>query len=122
MRSQQCCNRLLVHVYNTKGTPLRSACDTPKKYFFENLFFLLSTCVGHNSLSCGTLICLLSVGNSFKTCIITVDLYKALQCFSLFNRYIPILNRFAKSIEEILRYHKISFDRIYTKYLGNKQI
>ena len=55
------------------------------------------------------LLCLLSVGNSFKTCIISVGLGRALQRFSLFNRYIPILNRVAKSIEELLRYHKISF-------------
>ena len=35
-------------------------------------------CVGHSSLSCGTLICLSLVGNSFKTCIISIDLGKAL--------------------------------------------
>jgi len=32
----------------------------------------------------------------------------------LFNRYIPILNRVAESIEDILRYHKESFDKLDT--------
>jgi len=84
---------------------------------FENLLlFFLLTCVGHNSLSGGTLICLLLVGNSFKTCMISVDLEKALQRFSLFNRYIPILNRVAKFRKDIhvLRYHKISFNALNT--------
>ena len=30
------------------------------------------------------------------------------------NRYIPIINRVAKSIESILRYYKISFDTLNT--------
>jgi len=63
--------------------------------------------------SCGTLKCLLSVGNSFKTWMISVDLRKALR-FSLFNRCIPILNRVAKSMEDILRYHKIPFNTLNT--------
>jgi len=44
---------------------------------------------------------LLLVGNSFKTCVIYVDLKKSLVTFSLFNRYILILNRVVKSIEDI---------------------
>ena len=36
-------------------------------------------CVGYSSLTRGTLICLLSVGNSFKTCIISVGFGKALE-------------------------------------------
>jgi len=74
---------------------------------------LLSACEGHK--------CLLSVSNSFKTCIISVDLGKAFKCFFHFNRYIPILNRVAKSIENILRYHKVSFDTqdtLVTKIIG----
>jgi len=71
-----------------KGTPLRSGRVTHlKRNFLKTCFFLLSTCVGHSSLPCGTLIDLLSVVNSFKTCIISVDLGKAFKCFSLFNRY-----------------------------------
>ena len=44
--------------------------------FSKTFFFFLSTCVWHNRLSCGTLICLLSVGNSFKTSVISVELGK----------------------------------------------
>jgi len=52
--------------------------NTLKKKFFENLFFSCCLhCIGHSSLSCGTLVCLLLVGNLFKTCIISVDLGKA---------------------------------------------
>jgi len=87
-------------------------CNKLRKKNCDTYFFLLSTCVGYNSVSCGILVCLLSVGNSFKTCIITVDLRKGWQRFSLFNRYIPIFNRVAKSIEDILRYQKISFDTL----------
>jgi len=47
-----------------------------KRKFSKTCFFLLSTCVGDNSISCDTF--LLSVGNSLKTCIISVDLGKAL--------------------------------------------
>jgi len=88
-------------------------CKILTYFFFENLFFLVDA-IWHSSLSCGTLICLLSVGNSFKTCIISVDLGKALQHFSLFNRYNPILNPVAKSIEDILRYHQIRLDTLNT--------
>jgi len=61
---------------SVKGTPLRSGRVTHlKRNFSKTCFYLLSTCVGHNRLSCGTLIdlCLLSVINSFKTGIIYVD-------------------------------------------------
>jgi len=71
--------------------------------------------------SCGTLICLLSAGNSFKTCIISVDLGKALQGFDPSNRYIPILNQVAKSIEVILRYHILSFDTVNTLVTRNSR-
>jgi len=95
---------------------------TNKSNFLKTYFFLLLKCVGQNSLSCGTLICLLSVGNSFKSCIIYVDF------FSMFNRNIPILNRVARSIDDILRYEKVSFDtstlgtcltkiKVFEKYL-----
>ena len=57
---------------------------------FKNLFFSCCGCVGHSSLSCGNLICVLSICKSFKTCILSDDYGKALQRFSLFNRYIPI--------------------------------
>jgi len=50
----------------------------------------IMVCVGHSSLACGTLICLFAVGNSFKTCVISVDLGKAFEHVSLFNRYILI--------------------------------
>jgi len=49
-----------------------------KRQFSKISFFLLLTCIGHNSLLCVTLLCLLSVCNSFKTCIISVDLRKVL--------------------------------------------
>jgi len=77
---------------SVKGTPLRSdrVINTLKKNIFKNLVFLFSTCVWHRSISCGTLICFVSVGNSFKTCIISVDLGKAFKRLSLFHRYIPI--------------------------------
>ena len=39
---------------------------------------------------------------------------KSVSNTSLFNRYIPILNRVAKSSKDILRYHKISFDTLNT--------
>jgi len=58
----------ILGIQDLKGTPLRSG-PVPhlKIFFFENLFFLLSICVGLSSLSCRTLICILSVGNSLKT-------------------------------------------------------
>jgi len=112
---QQCSLLYLINVKTRICLVLLSSKDSNEvwlcntiRIFLKTCFFLLSTCIGHNSLSCGMLIklCLLSVGNSFKTGIISVDLRR----FSLFNIYISILNRVAKSIEDILRYHKISFD------------
>jgi len=50
---------------------------------------------------------------SSKTGIISADFRKALQRFSLFNRYIPILKQVAELIEDILRYHIISFDTLH---------
>jgi len=61
-----------------KRTPLRSGRATHLKRNFS-FVFLLSMCIGYKRLSCGTLICLFLVGNSFKTCIISVDLGKAFQ-------------------------------------------
>jgi len=73
LRALEVCN------FYVKGTPLRSGCVTHlKRIFWKTCFLMLLTCVGHSSLSCGTLIYLLSVGNSFKTCIIYVDLGKTL--------------------------------------------
>ena len=87
-------------VRNIQGTPLKSGRVTHFKIFFlKTCFFLLLTCIGHNRLSCGTFTCLLLVGDSFKTCIISVIFRKALQRFSMFNRYFPILKQVAKSIE-----------------------
>ena len=37
----------------------------------------------------------------------------------LFSRIIPILNLISKSIEDILRYRKISFDTLNTLVTGN---
>jgi len=63
---------------NVKATPLRSGRVTHlKRNFLKTCFFLL-TCVGHSSLSCGTLKGLLLVGSLLKTCIISVDFRKAL--------------------------------------------
>jgi len=62
-----------------KLTPVRSDRNKLKNKFSKTCFFLLSTCVGRNNLFCGTFTCLLSVGNSFKTCIISVYLGKALE-------------------------------------------
>jgi len=44
---------------------------------FENLYHFLPTLLGHQNLSCGRLIVLQSVGNSFKTCNISVFMGKA---------------------------------------------
>ena len=98
-----------------KGTPF--VFSTLKKKFFKNLVFFIfvDVCI---SLFCGTLICLLPFGNSFKTCIISVDLGKAF----------PILNRVAihVSAEDILRYHTISFNTlnmlVTRKYRFSKKI
>jgi len=67
-------------MYNSvKGTSLRSGRVTHLKYtLFEKLFILLSTCIGHSILFCGTSLCLLSVGSSFKTYIISDDTGKTL--------------------------------------------
>ena len=65
-----------------RGTPLRSGRVTQFTRKFSNTcFFLLLTFVGHSSISCGTLIYLLSVGN--------INLKLVLY---LFNKHIPILN------------------------------
>ena len=94
---------------NLKGRHWGLVVGTLKQKIFEKIIFLLSTCVGHSSLFCGTLICLLMVGNLIKTCNVYVDLVKALKRFPLFNRCIPILNRNCKAMEDILRYLKICF-------------
>jgi len=57
-----------------KEPPLRSG----RVILSKTCFFLLSTGVGHSTLPCGTLICILSVCNSLKTCIIYVYHGKAL--------------------------------------------
>ena len=62
-----------------RGTPLRSGRVT--QFTRNTCSFMLLTFVGHSSISCGTLICLLSVGN--------INLKLVLY---LFNRHIPILN------------------------------
>ena len=67
--------KIHLHLNKRDSTEVWS-CNTLKNNFSKTCTFLLSTCVGHSSLSCGTLICILSVGNSFKTCIISVDLGK----------------------------------------------
>jgi len=55
-------------IITLKGTQPRSMrIKHFNRTFSKTRFFLLSTCVGHNTLSCGTLICILSVGNKFKT-------------------------------------------------------
>jgi len=100
---------------SVKGTPLRSALVTHlKRRSSKTYIVLLSTHVRHSNLSCGTLICLLSDGNSFKTCIISVDLGNASVILFSFNRYILFLNGVAKSIEDILWNHTISFDTLNT--------
>ena len=56
-------------------------------------------------MSCGTLLCMLSVGNSFKTSIISVDLgrrYKIVPVQGIHSNF----KRVAKPIDDILRYHK----------------
>ena len=57
-------------------------------------------------------ICLLLVGNSLKTYICSSR--ESDSNASPVQIHIPILNRVAKSIEDILRYHKISFDTLNT--------
>ena len=49
-----------------------------------------------------------------KTC------FFLLSTLFLFNRYIPILNQVAKSIEKILRYYKISYDTLNTTVTRKK--
>jgi len=56
---------------------------TNKKEKYKNLHFLLLKFLGHEILSCGTKICLLSVGNLFKTCNLSVILGQTLQLESL---------------------------------------
>ena len=89
-------------------------------------FFLLSTSKGIAVLSCFTLIWLLSVGNSCKTCIISVDLGEALVTLLPVQQMHYIFNRVAESIEDIERYHKISFATpsmsVTIKYMFSKKI
>ena len=85
---------------NFKGIPLRFDHVThQKRKFSKTFFFLLLTCVGHISLSCDTLIHL-----KLFICLF----WKSVSTLFLFNRYIPILNQIAKSIKDILRYHKVN--------------
>jgi len=77
------------------------------------MFLLIDVWRAYHSISWYLNTCIiLSIGNSFKTCIISVDLGKAFKRFSLFNRYIPILNPIARHIEDILGYHKLSVDTL----------
>ena len=69
--------------------------------FKGNFIFFSSPCVGHRRLSCGTLICLLWVGISFKTYICSTDTFEILtelpyrqrtylgttKCFDTLNTY-----------------------------------
>ena len=87
------------------------SCKTLKRKFSKTRIFLLSTCVGHSSLSCETLICLLSVGNSLKTCVLSVDIEKTL--VTLFPVQ-QIHSHFKPSCKLDRGYHKISFDTINT--------
>jgi len=79
-------------------------------------------CVGHSSLSCGTLICLLSLGNSFKTCTISVDLGKAIVTLFLVQQ---IHFNFKPSCQIDRKYIKAPQKRSdiqCTKDVGNKKI
>jgi len=112
------------HINYIKGTLLRSGRVTHFKRNFSKTccFFLLLTCVWQRSLFCGTLIYLLSIGNSFKTCYTSVDLGKALVALFHAEQIHSIFKPIAKSIEDILRYHKICFYTLITsvtrKYTG----
>ena len=109
-------SRYTSHLVVFKGTPLMYCCVTQlKRFFLRTGFFLLTTCLGHSSLYWGTSICILYDGKSFKTGIIPVDLIKSLVTLFLFNRYISILNRVTKSIEDILKYHTNSFNVLVTR-------
>jgi len=99
-----------------KVTTLRSGRVTHlKRKFSKTRIFLLPTCVGHSSLSCETLICLLSVGNSLKTCVISVDIEKTLVTLfpvqQIHSHFKPSCNLDRGHIKV---YHKISFDTINT--------
>jgi len=88
-----------------KGTPLKSTGVThSERNFSKTCFFLLSMCVVHCSLSCGALHCLLWA----------IHLKCVLYMLISEMRYISILNRVAKLIEDISRYHKVSFDTLNT--------
>jgi len=106
---------------NVNGTQLRSGRVTHlKRNFSKTCFFLLLMCVGHIcGVSCGTLICLLSVGNSFKTCIISVDFEKALA--TLF----PVQQihfNFTLSCQFNRGHIREPQNKFwYTKYIGNKK-
>ena len=101
------CSRV-IHTYITYifQIPILSCyqnlCDILKGLLW-GLVVLLSTCKGHSSLSCGTFKCIFSVGNSFKT-------YICWSLISCLTDTFQFLNQVAKSIEDLLRYHKISFD------------
>jgi len=91
-----------------------------KRNVLKTCFFLLSTCEGHISPSCGTLICLLSVVNAFKTCIIYVDLEKALVTFFPVQQ---INSNFKQSCQIDRGHFKVPQKMFwYSKYVGNNKI
>jgi len=109
--TSELCWKILLKIYIIKGTPPRSGRVTHfKRFFSKTCFFLLLTFVGHSSLSCGTLKCLLLVGTSYKTCIIPVDLRKVLVLLFPVQQ---IHSNFKTSCQTV-RYHKISFDKLNT--------
>jgi len=73
--------------------------------------------VGHSSPSCGTVIFLLLVSNSIKTCIISVDLGKTL--VTLFSVQ-QIHSNFKPSCKIDRGHIKVPQNKFkYTKYVGN---
>jgi len=108
---------LLFRDNKIKGTPMRSGRVTHFKIKFLKICCFLLMCVEHSNLSTWarecrkpTLLCLLLAMN-LK--LISIDLGKVLVMVFPVQQIIPILNRVARSIEDILRYHKISSDTLH---------
>jgi len=104
-------------VFMLKGTPLRYGRVTHlKRFFFENLYFLLPAYIVHENLFCGTIICPLSIW----------QLGLKLECYCLTGKSVTIIlmlfpqHRYKTSVkgiairQDILWYHKIDYHVLHT--------
>jgi len=99
-----------------KGTSLRSGRVTHWKRIFAKIcLFLLSTCVGHSSLSCGTLMSFISWQLISKLCFIgwsRKSISNTFYCSTVQQIHSNFKQSYQIDRDNWLRYYKIRFDTL----------